>query len=559
MYLKKIMAATFAATALAGQAQEKTFSIIPEPVEITVIGQGESLSQRNTVIRMSEPTLAPSAAYLADYMERYLGIPLQVELPKSGKSRKKLSSAVETILSKLGDQPCIILKNQKNGEIPGGYQLEITPVGGVRIEGNDEAGVFYGVQTLIQLLPTRAGVLPILPTLKIIDYPRFPYRGMHLDVVRHFFPVDFIKKYIDYLALHKLNYFHWHLTDDQAWRVEMKCRPELTEKGSIREGEIFGLYPGKYQPLPYGGYYTHEDVHEIVRYAAERHITVIPEIDIPGHCMAVLATYPQFSTTPNEPKKAALTWGIFNKFNNVLAPKPEVFDFLKDVFSELCDLFPGQYIHVGGDECAKCWWQESEETQQFMREHELKDEKALQSYFIHYVQEVVNAKSKTLIGWDEILEGGISEDCIVMNWRRPEFGKKAVRTNHRTIFTCSAWSYFNLKESRIQSEIAPRGPLSLEKVYEFQIVPDSLTTEQQELVWGAQGCLWTEYIPTTWKAEFAIFPRMSALAENVWSPLEKKDWINFTRKVEMQFERYELWGARYSEAFFRTQDIERKR
>lgn len=559
MYLKKIMAATFAATALAGQAQEKTFSIIPEPVEITVIGQGESLIQRNTVIRMSEPTLAPSAAYLADYMERYLGIPLQVELPKSGKSRKKLSSAVETILSKLGDQPCIILKNQKNGEIPGGYQLEITPVGGVRIEGNDEAGVFYGVQTLIQLLPTRAGVLPILPTLKIIDYPRFPYRGMHLDVVRHFFPVDFIKKYIDYLALHKLNYFHWHLTDDQAWRVEMKCRPELMEKGSIREGEIFGLYPGKYQPLPYGGYYTHEDVHEIVRYAAERHITVIPEIDIPGHCMAVLATYPQFSTTPNEPKKAALTWGIFNKFNNVLAPKPEVFDFLKDVFSELCDLFPGQYIHVGGDECAKCWWQESEETQQFMREHELKDEKALQSYFIHYVQEVVNAKSKTLIGWDEILEGGISEDCIVMNWRRPEFGKKAVRTNHRTIFTCSAWSYFNLKESRIQSEIAPRGPLSLEKVYEFQIVPDSLTTEQQELVWGAQGCLWTEYIPTTWKAEFAIFPRMSALAENVWSPLEKKDWINFTRKVEMQFERYELWGARYSEAFFRTQDIERKR
>ena len=559
MYLKKIMAATFAATALAGQAQEKTFSIIPEPVEITVIGQGESLIQRNTVIRMSEPTLAPSATYLADYMERYLGIPLQVDLPKSGKSRKKLSSAVETILSKLGDQPCIILKNQKNGEIPGGYQLEITPVGGVRIEGNDEAGVFYGVQTLIQLLPTRAGVLPILPTLKIIDYPRFPYRGMHLDVVRHFFPVDFIKKYIDYLALHKLNYFHWHLTDDQAWRVEMKCRSELTEKGSIREGEIFGLYPGKYQPLPYGGYYTHEDVHEIVRYAAERHITVIPEIDIPGHCMAVLATYPQFSTTPNEPKKAALTWGIFNKFNNVLAPKPEVFDFLKDVFSELCDLFPGQYIHVGGDECAKCWWQESEETQQFMREHELKDEKALQSYFIHYVQEVVNAKSKTLIGWDEILEGGISEDCIVMNWRRPEFGKKAVRTNHRTIFTCSAWSYFNLKESRIQSEIAPRGPLSLEKVYEFQIVPDSLTTEQQELVWGAQGCLWTEYIPTTWKAEFAIFPRMSALAENVWSPLEKKDWINFTRKVEMQFERYELWGARYSEAFFRTLDIERKR
>lgn len=559
MYLKKIMAATLAATALAGQAQEKTLSIIPEPVEVTVTGQGEYLIQRSTVIRMSESDLAFSAMYLADYMNRYLGIPLQTEIPKTNKSRNKALAASQSTIPGNQEQPCIALINRKNSDVHGGYQLEITSTKGIIIEGNDEAGVFYGVQTLIQLLPTRAGVLPVLPAVQINDYPRFAYRGMHLDVVRHFFPVSFIKKYIDYLALHKLNYFHWHLTDDQAWRVEMKCCPELTEKGSVREGEIFGLYPGKYQPLPYGGYYTHEEVKEVIRYAADRHITVIPEIDIPGHCMAVLATYPQFSTTPDEPKKAALTWGIFNKFNNVLAPKPEVFDFLKDVFSELCDLFPGQYIHVGGDECAKRWWQESEETQQFMREHSLRDEKALQSYFIHYVQGVVNAKGKTLIGWDEILEGGISEDCVVMNWRRPEFGKKALRTGHRTIFTCSAWSYFNLKESRIQPEIGPRGPLSLEKVYEFQIVPDSLTTEQQELVWGAQGCLWTEYIPTTWKAEFAVFPRMSALAENVWSPLEKKDWTNFARKIEMQFERYELWGARYSEAFFRTQDIERKR
>ena len=437
------------------------------------------------------------------------------------------------------------------------YQLSVSSRG-ITIRAVSEQGAYWAIQTLRQLTERRGNQYSI-QGCEITDWPAFRIRGFMQDVGRSYISMEELKREIEVLSRYKMNVFHWHLTDDQAWRVEMKCRPELTEKGSIREGEIFGLYPGKYQPLPYGGYYTHEDVHEIVRYAAERHITVIPEIDIPGHCMAVLATYPQFSTTPNEPKKAALTWGIFNKFNNVLAPKPEVFDFLKDVFSELCDLFPGQYIHVGGDECAKRWWQESEETQQFMREHELKDEKALQSYFIHYVQKVVNAKGKTLIGWDEILEGGISEDCIVMNWRRPEFGKKAVRTNHRTIFTCSAWSYFNLKESRIQSEIGPRGPLSLEKVYEFQIVPDSLTTEQQELVWGAQGCLWTEYIPTTWKAEFAIFPRMSALAENVWSPLEKKDWINFTRKVEMQFERYELWGARYSEAFFRTQDIERKR
>lgn len=559
MYMKRIMAATLAATALAGQAQEKSFNIIPEPVEIAATAEGEYLIERDTPVRVSEPALASSAVYLADYMERYLGIPLRADVPKAVKPRKKAAPAAETLAHKPGQPPCITLINQRNGEVSGGYRLEISPAEGVRIEGNDEAGVFYGVQTLIQLLPTRAGVLPVLPSLKVADYPRFAYRGMHLDVVRHFFPVDFIKKYIDYLALHKLNYFHWHLTDDQAWRIEMKCRPELTQKGSVREGEILGLYPGTYQPLPYGGYYTHRDVQEVVRYAAERHVTVIPEIDIPGHCMAVLATYPQFSTTPHEPKKAALTWGIFNKFNNVLAPTPEVFLFLKDVFSELCDLFPGQYIHVGGDECAKRWWQESEPTQEFMRTHGLKDEKELQSYFIHYVQQVVNAKGKTLIGWDEILEGGISEDCIVMNWRRPEFGKKALKSGHRTIVTCSGWSYFNQKESRTQPEIGPRGPLPLEKVYGFQIVPDSLTTQQQQLVWGAQGCLWTEYIPTTWKAEFSVFPRMSALAENVWSPSEKKDWANFSRKVPTQCERYELWGARYSEAFFRTQDVERKR
>ena len=515
----------------------EAYAVLPQPQEINYVQGFVKLKDKPMVVYSNE--LSNEALLLASYLKNDFAVEVTLE---EGKDKGDVILLLDST----------VLPDKK-----GGYVLEAAG-SRITIKASTPEGVFNGVQTLRKIIKEREGRLTVQKAL-VTDYPAFSWRAFMLDEGRYFKGKEVVLNLLDRMAELKMNVFHWHLTDDQAWRVEMKCRPELTEKGSIREGEIFGLYPGKYQPLPYGGYYTHEDVHEIVRYAAERHITVIPEIDIPGHCMAVLATYPQFSTTPNEPKKAALTWGIFNKFNNVLAPKPEVFDFLKDVFSELCDLFPGQYIHVGGDECAKRWWQESEETQQFMREHELKDEKALQSYFIHYVQEVVNAKGKTLIGWDEILEGGISEDCIVMNWRRPEFGKKAVRTNHRTIFTCSAWSYFNLKESRIQSEIGPRGPLSLEKVYEFQIVPDSLTTEQQELVWGAQGCRWTEYIPTTWKAEFAIFPRMSALAENVWSPLEKKDWINFTRKVEMQFERYELWGARYSEAFFRTHDIERKR
>ena len=535
-----IMTAFFLSGAIV-QAQDlsKSVSIIPQPVEITSSSGAFDL-RTNTSISFSSKGVLPSAVYLSDYLGRYLGYPLAVKREKATPKQ------------------AIRLINQKNGQISGGYRLEVTP-DGITVNGNDDAGVFYGVQTLIQLLPTRAGIMPVVPALTVRDYPRFAYRGMHLDVVRHFFPVSFIKQYIDYLALHKMNYFHWHLTDDQGWRIQMKCRSELTEVGAYREGEIEGLYPGVYTPMPYGGYYTHEQVKEIVAYAAERYITVIPEIDFPGHCMAVLVTYPQFSTTPVGAKKCGLIWGIFNKQNNVLAPTPEVFGFLKDVFSELCDLFPAPYIHVGGDECAKRWWQESDQTQRFMKEQGLKDEKALQSYFIHYVQQVVNAKGKTLIGWDEILEGGISPDCIVMNWRTTPHAVKAIKTGHRVIMTPSAYTYLNIKESRSQSELAFPGLLPLEKVYKFDVIPDSLTVAEASKVWGGQGCLWTEYVFAPWKAEYCLFPRLSALAENLWSVSECKNWERFVQKMERQYQRYDLWGARYSEAFFRVQDVLRKR
>ena len=328
---------------------------------------------------------------------------------------------------------------------------------------------------------------------------------------------------------------------------------------NLNNGEIEGLFPGKYHYLPYGNYYTHEEIREVVEYAAERHITVIPEIDIPGHCMAVLTVYPHFSTAPDKVEGCAPTWGIYNRRNNVLAPSDEVFKFLEDVFSELCDLFPSPYIHLGGDECAKKWWQESEATQQYMKANGIKDEKALQSHIVHFVQHVIESKGKKAIGWDEVLEGGISKDCIIMNWRRPNFGANALNAGNRTIFTCSQWSYFNLRESRAQHEIGHRGPLSLEKVYSFDPVTDTLSVEQQQLVMGVQGCLWTEYIQNTWKAEFSLFPRMSALAENAWSQREQKNWENFSQKVVRQFDRYELWGARYNDAFLRQHDIVRAR
>lgn len=553
-------------------AQEIRYNIIPEPVRITLSEKTDTVFhvRRGTNVVVTSAELLPSAKFLADYTYKYLGIPLNVVEVIQVMSAKSAKRAAAKSVPVVDRKDCITLSlageesavRQASGNLGGGYRLEISGERGVVIEGNDAAGVFYGMQTLIQMLPTRAGVIPMFSAVEIVDYPRFEYRGMHLDVVRHFFPVDFVKRYLDYMALHKMNYFHWHLTDDQGWRVEMKSHPELTERGSVREGEIQGLYPGKYRPMPYGGYYTQEEVRDIIEYAAQRYITVIPEVDIPGHCMALLSVHPEFSTTPDEPKKAALTWGIYNKFNNVLAPKPEVFSFLEDVFSELCDLFPSQYIHVGGDECAKRWWQEDTlVSQRFIKENGLADEKALQSYFIHYVQKVINGKGKTLIGWDEMLEGGVSTDCIIMNWRRPIHGTNAARKGHRVISTSSTWTYFNRSESRRQDEIFPAAsnPLPLERVYSYSVVPDSLSAEQQKLVWGGQGCLWTEYIPDTWKAELALFPRMSAMAEALWTPLEKKSWDEFSRKVPVQCSRYELWGARYSNAFFRKQDIPRRR
>lgn len=540
--MKIILAAFIALTAsIAASAKPPVTSIIPEPAEIAESGDRTFVLQRGAEIAVSDTSLAFEADYLADYADRYLGLPLST--------------------GTAGSKPAISLINRNNGEVSGGYHMSVDADNGVRIEGNDAAGVFYGIQTLIQLLPTRAGVLPELPEVTITDFPRFSYRGMHLDVSRHFFPVDFVKKYIDYLALHKLNYFHWHLTDDQGWRIEIKRYPELTETGSRREGEILGLYPGKYQEMPYGGYYTQDQVREVIKYAADRHITIVPEIDIPGHCMAVLAAFPHFSTTPDEAKKCALTWGIFNKFNNVLAPTPEVFEFLTNVFTEICDLFPGEYIHTGGDECAKRWWEESKAVQKFMRRHNLEDEKALQSYFIHYVHDIVTSKGKTLIGWEEVLQGGIATDCVVMNWRRPSTGREALRLGHKAIFSCSEWSYFNIRESRLQPETGAMGraPLSVEKVYNYQIVPDSLSEAQRQLVLGAQACLWTEYIPATWKAETFLLPRLSALAENVWSAENVKSWERFVPKIERQAERYDLWGARYNDAFFRTADISRSR
>lgn len=526
--------------AFAFSADASAYKIVPQPLEV-VEAEGTYEISRNTSVYVTDKSLLPTARYLADYAETFLGIPLTVV-------EKPVIGATGGILLRLSD-------DVKGDEA---YRLSVTSDAGVVITAGAKGGAFYGVQTLIQLLPSRSGIRAILQAVEINDRPRFAYRGLLLDVARHYFPVAYIKKYLDFMAFHKLNYFHWHLSDDQGWRLEVKCRPELTSFGSLREGEIEGLYPGKYKELPYGGYYTREDVRTIVEYAAERNITVIPEIDIPGHCMAVLATYPELGTNPEEDKKCALTWGIYNKFNNVLAPKPETFDFLNDVFTEICEMFPGPYVHLGGDECAPRWWKESDETQKFMREQGL-DESALHSYFVHYVQKVIERNGKTAFGWDEVLEGGASENCVVVNWQKPEAGVESVKSGHRTVRANMRWNYLNLIESARQPEVGHAWPLPMKKVYDFDIVPDSLSAEEASLIIGVEGCMWTEYEPTAWKVEYFLFPRLAAVAENGWTAEERRDWDDFVDRMLRQLDRYDLWGIRYSERFLETEDIKRMR
>lgn len=528
-------------TVLAFSSNASAYKIVPQPLEV-VEAEGTYEISRNTSVFVTDKSLLPTAHYLADYAEEFLGMPLTVmEEPVIG--------AAGGILLRLSDDV--------QGEEA--YRLSVTADGGVAITASASAGVFYGVQTLIQLLPSRPGIRAILKSVEINDRPRFAYRGLLLDVARHYFPVAYIKKYLDFMAFHKLNHFHWHLSDDQGWRLEMKCRPELTSFGSFREGEIEGLYPGEYKELPYGGYYTREDVQEIVEYAAARNITVIPEIDIPGHCMAVLATYPELGTKPDEEKKCALTWGIFNKVNNVLAPKPATFDFLRDVFTELCSLFPGPYIHLGGDECAPRWWEECEETLQYMRDHGIPTTSALQSHIVNYVVDIVEQNGKTALGWDEVLQEGVSPKCVIVNWRAPENGIRAVRAGHRTVMASARWSYLNLRESARQNEVGPVRVLPMKKVYGYDVVPDSLSAEEASLVMGVESCLWTEYDPTTWKVEYFLFPRLAAVAENGWSAVGRKNWDDFVGRMLRQLDRYDLWGIRYSERFLETEDIKRFR
>lgn len=532
-------------------------TVVPYPQHIEPIKGTGFVLQNGVIISVADSTHMLSADYLSDYIKRYYNIDCQI-VNRSGKSSVKRGKKGVIYLStgSLSRYKSPFTKEQL--AVEGSYYANIS-YGVVELKGANEQGLFYAVQTLLQMLPGGQNgnvdhldgvnvLLEIeLPAVKVFDFPRFEYRGMHLDVVRHIYSVDYIKQYLDYIAMHKMNYFHWHLTDDQGWRMESKSHPLLNEIGSWRAGTIIGIFPGTgVDSTRYGGYYTIEQMKEIIDYAAKRYITVVPEIDIPGHSMAILATYPHFSTTPDIPKQPAITWGIYNRQNNVLAPSEEVFSFLDDVFNELMDVFPGPYIHIGADECAKRWWKECEKTQQFIKEHNLEDENGLQRYFAERVSETIHARGRRFIGWDEMIDAGLVDGAIVMSWRNASNGVKAAKMGHKVIMTPSRYSYFNIAQRENEDSLCHNSRVvSLDSVYLFEPVPRGMDKELAKNIIGGQGCMWTEYFPHRERLEYGIFPRMSAISEVYWTLPKNRDIVRFRSKLPQIFRKYDLWGANY--------------
>ncbi len=528
--------------------------IIPEPVEMKTGNGHLSLREPVGCIYNRSAPGDHSVSFLKEYLSEYY----KISAFSSGDTQNN------------GYSTEIFIDYDEHYQPENGYELKVEAKG-ISLKGR-QSGLFYAVQTLIQLLPVQepsAGATdgPIrIPFITIRDYPRLPYRGLHLDVGRHFFPVAFIKKYIDFIALHKLNYFHWHLTEDQGWRIEIKKYPRLTEVGAWRNGTIIGRYPGSgNDKTRHGGFYTQEDVKEIVQYAADRFITVIPEIEMPGHGSAAIAAYPELSCFPEEPtfkyfppncewygektgKQVQQTWGVFDDV--FCAGKESTFKFLEDVLDEVIPLFPGKYFHVGGDECPKANWKRCPNCQQRIRDQHLKGEHELQSYFINRMEKYLNSRGKTLIGWDEILEGGLAPNAIVMSWRGEAGGIEAARQKHEVIMTPGNPVYFDHTQSENEDSVTIGGYNPLEKVYTYEPVPAVLGIEEGKFVLGAQANVWTEYMTNPDKVEYMIFPRLAALSEVLWSPKEKRNPEQFEMKLETQFKRYDLWKADYSRAFY---------
>ena len=513
------------------------YEVVPMPLEINTTQQASFLLKSGVTVYYpaGNEKMQRNAEFLASYVKAQTGIELQVQAGEGGK---------EGIVLQLG------LANDN----PEAYQLKVD-ASQVVISSPSEAGVFYGIQTLRKAVDVAEGSNVELPAVEINDQPRFGYRGMMLDVGRHFFSMDEIKTYIDMMALHNINRFHWHLSEDQGWRIEIKKYPKLTEIGSMRKETVIGHNSGKYDGKPYGGFYTQEQAKEIVAYAAERYITVIPEIDLPGHMQAALAAYPELGCTGG-PYEVWTQWGVSD--NVLCAGNDQTIQFIKDVLAEIVEIFPSEYIHVGGDECPKDKWKTCPKCQTRIKALGLKSdakhtkEERLQSYVIHEAEEFLNSKGRKMIGWDETLEGGLAPNATVMSWRGEAGGIEAAKQHHDVVMTPNTYLYFDYYQSK-DTETEPMaigGYLPIERVYSYEPMPKSLSPEEQKYIVGVQANLWTEYIPDFKQVQYMVLPRMAALCESQWCAPEKKNYEAFLQRVSRLIDIYAKNGWNYATHIF---------
>ncbi len=518
------------ASLLQAGAADADYHVIPLPQQITISRSNPFtlLPTTQVICTSSDDLMQRNAHFLCDYIKETTGMALTVSI----NTKVKSPAIVLAIDPKIdGEEAYRITVNQRK----------------VIISGRTSAGIFYGIQTLRKSLPiiSAGSAEPVvLPAAEISDAPRFSYRGMMLDCSRHFFTLDFVKRYIDLLALHNMNVFHWHLTDDQGWRIEIKKYPKLTEIGSKRTGTVMGHNSDVDDGQPYGGFYTQQEAKEIVEYARQRHITVIPEIDMPGHMKAALAAYPELGCTGG-PYEVGHTWGVYKDV--LCLGNEQVYQFVNDIIDELVNIFPAKYIHIGGDETPTVRWAECPKCQKVAAEHNLKLNK-LQAYFTNRVEKHINSKGREIIGWDEILDGDINQSATIMSWRGIEPGERGAKLGHDVIMSPTSHCYFDYKQYDDESAEpeGQHGLITVEKVYELDPAPASMPAESRKHILGAQANLWSEYIAYPNRAEYAVLPRMAALSEVQWTPAGQKNYDNFKERAEHMAKIYDLYHYVYA-------------
>lgn len=537
--LKILLLAVFVFTARITEAQQ--FSIIPEPESVKVMPGNFKLNSATVIFYDDRNAqLKFIADQLSEKLKKYTGNRFQVKSSKMPGGKNQIVFRLSDNLPGLGLE---------------GYTMNIS-AGSIVITAKQPQGCFYGMQTLLRLLPVNPALGTNIPAVQIQDQPRFGWRGSMLDVSRHFFTVEQVKQYIDFLASYKLNTFHWHLTDNQGWRIEIKKYPLLTSVGAWRKRSLIGHFeeqPERFDAVPHGGFYTQEQIKEVVAYAQRKYVTIVPEIDLPGHCTAALAAYPELGCAENPgPFEVKDKWGVFDDV--YCAGKENTFKFLEEVFTEVAALFPGKIIHVGGDECRKTNWKHCNYCQARMKKEGLKDEHELQGYFINRIANVLKTRNKKIIGWDEILEGkDLSADATVMSWRGTTGGVTAAKKHHDVVMTPTTYLYLDYYQGAPYLEpLTIDGFNTLERVYNYEPIPSALSGEEVKYIKGLQGNIWTEFIPDFKHLQYMAFPRMAALAELAWSTPEKKNWAQFKRKMENEYESYEASGMNYSKSAYQV-------